>query len=111
MQVLLSCEKAFSRTIPDNQLGLMITVNDVIQFFESPQQSSGNPRSLFPSLDVIRSQGELPQNLSFPEVAASVQKRTRKPFQNFDSPEHAKFLTKQQREARKKKRRHLTAWK
>lgn len=111
--MLLSCEKAFNRSISDGQLGSIVTVNDVIKIFESPQQLPSNPRTPFPTVDTIRAQDELPHNLSFPEVTeqSSVPKRTRIPFQNFDSPEHANFLSKQQKEARKKKRRHLTSWK
>ncbi len=111
--MLLSCEKAFNRSVPDDQLGSIITVNDVIKFFESPQQPPSNPNAPFPNVDAIRAQDELPQNLSFPEMAehSPVPKRTRIPFQNFDSPKHANFLNKQEREAIKKKRRHLTALK
>ena len=109
--MLLSCEKIFNRSVPDSKLGSIITVNDVIKFFDSPQQPPSNPNTSFPTVDAIRAQYELPHNLSFPETMtgqSSLPKQARIPFQNFDSPKHANFLTKKEKEARKiKKHRHL----
>lgn len=105
-QVLLSCERQFDCSFGDRQLGYINTFQDVLNFINSPRKPA--PRTVFPNIERIQS---LPVNLSVQAVSVqpSTKKRVRLPFQNYDSPEHSTFLNKQQKEARKRKRRHLTA--
>ena len=104
-QVLLSCEKQFNISFSDRQLGSIRTPQDVLHLIGQPRESA--PQTVFPKVERMES---LPPNLSVhaASVQSSAKKRTRQPFQNYDSPEHATFLNKQEKEARKKKRRHLT---
>ena len=113
IQILLDCEKAFKRAIPDNKLGSILTVSDIVKFYKKPPPNT-DPYAVFPQVDKTRSAGQIPPNLSFPKVTSEpspTPKRTRVPFQNYNSLEHSRFLNKQQKETRKKKRRHLTALK
>ena len=105
-QVLLSCEREFNCRFGDRQLGSIRTFQDVLHLINHPQKPA--PRTVFPKIEQTES---LPANLSVQAVSVqpSSKKRVRLPFQNYDSSEHATFLNKQRKEARKRKRRHLTA--
>ena len=104
-QVLLSCEKQFNVSFSDRQLGSIRTPQDVLRLISQPREPA--PQTVFPKIERMES---FPPNLSVYAASAqsSTKKRVRQPFQNYDSPEHAMFLNKQEKEARKKKRRHLT---
>ena len=106
IQVLLSCENKFDCNFSDRRLGSIRTFQDVLRTLNRPKRYI--PQTVFPKIERIES---LPPNLSVQSasVVPSSRKRARQPFQNYDSPEHANFLNKQQKEARKRKRRHLTA--
>ena len=104
-QVLLSCEKQFNISFSDRQLGSIRTPQDVLRLIGQPREPA--PQTVFPKIEQMES---LPPNLSIyaASTQSSTKKRVRQPFQNYDAPEHATFLNKQEKEARKKKRRHLT---
>ena len=103
-QVLLSCEKQFNISFSDRQLGSIRTPQDVLRLISQPREPA--PQTVFPKIEQMES---LPPNLSVyaASTQSSTKKRVRQPFQNYDCPEHAMFLNKQKKEA-KKKRRHLT---
>ena len=102
----MSCEEQFGYNFNDRQLGSIKTFQDVLRLMDRPRKPVS--RTVFPKIEHTES---LPDNLSV--QSASVQsvarKKVRLPFQNYDSPQHSMFLNKQQKEARKRKRRHLTA--
>ena len=102
----MSCEKQFNVSFSDKQLGSIRTPQDVLHLVNQPIKPA--PRTVFPKIERMES---LPANLSVYSAStqSSAKKLVRQPFQNYDSPEHATFLNKQKKEAKKKKRRHLTA--
>jgi hypothetical protein len=104
-QVLLSCERQFNVSFNDRQLGSIRTPQDVLRLMSQSREPA--PQTVFPKIERMES---LPPNLSVyaASTQSSAKKQVRQPFQNYDSPEHATFLNKQKKEARKKKRRHLT---
>ena len=104
--MLLSCERRFNISFSDRQLGSIRTFQDVVRLINRPRKPA--PQTVFPKIEQMQS---LPANLSVHAASTlpSAKKQVRQPFQNYDSPEHSKFLNKQQKETKKRKRRHLTA--
>jgi len=109
-QILCAVEKTFKCNIPNQSLAGISTFSDLLKILDT-HSSQLEPARIFPN---IVDDGTLPPNLSIQFISTSPRpKPRRQPFQNFDArrPEHAFFLSKQEKEKRKQKRRHLTVWK
>ena len=94
VQVLATCERVFSHSIPDTLLSSLKTAEDVKNYFTTvPDKSPSEEVPLIPSIQV----DNLPQNLSVQCVPVKMDKRPRRriPFANYSDPRHAHFPTKQ----------------
>lgn len=93
-KVLLACEKATKKHIPNQMLGKLQTMDDVLSYFLS---STHNPKRCLVSQTKAKVQG--PINLSVETRNSFVGKKgPRMAFQNFDDLKHAKFLSKKKRQ-------------
>ena len=92
LKVLLACEKATKKHIPNQILGKLQTMDDVLGYF-----MHSSKRCL---ISQTKSKVQGPINLSIETRNSFVGKKgPRMAFQNFDDRAHAKFLSKKKRQA------------
>lgn len=112
LQILCSFENTFNCSLPNQSLAALHTFSDLLKILDTLSSQQQQPTTrIFPN---IKDDGTLPPNLSIQYISTAPRtKPNRSRFQNYDArrPEHASFLSKQEREKRKQKRRHLTVWK
>lgn len=100
-KILIAMESQCGKSIPDSQLTKLATVGDVLSYFQR-RRVVARHHTLFP--DIPRGV-RLPDNLSLQTDTSKRRPSPRQPFQNYSREEHARFPSKLEKEAGKKRRR------